>query len=492
MTRTELQSLKSHFTKKELFNLYHDQLLDDILRALGISLFDKQDIILRDLVKMLIIRSGRRTSKSLSTAIKAYTILYFGHLFDYQIRCVLGGPRAEDTRHAWRYLNVFYKKAPLYELGPEMIYNNFLSNSTQKKVWRFDEGSFVTTASCDAPEMNDVRGEGLDFVGIDEFGNVPYKEALLDAVMYSIKDEGPLNLAWLVGTHDVVGTGEKFNRLFDLGQEGHPDISSYKLIGSDNPYTSRKDANIARDIVTESGYLREELGEPVPAHGKLFEAFDIREHKEEILFNPAEPYDMGIDFGLNKPYACAFQIYEIGPNSEDIQIDVFWEFSPKQYTIDNFIITLKAFKNTTARGVFPQVLGCDRAGDHRNTNLTYTDFEKLKKVFPTAQHTSVVHLVSKANQVYLYKFLTMGKRIRVSSKCPRLLRFFAMATPDKNRLGAINSAGWAKVKGIDDPGDGFIYGLINDAKTAQLIKYEEEKEPLDVQSAMRIASQLQG
>ncbi len=127
MTRIELQSLKGNYTKKELFSLYHDQLLDDILRAISVKTFDKQDIILRDLVKLMILRSARRTSKSFSIAIKAFTILYFGHLFDYVTRIVLGGPRAEDTRHAWRYLNYFYKKAPLSELGPQMIYNNFLS-----------------------------------------------------------------------------------------------------------------------------------------------------------------------------------------------------------------------------------------------------------------------------------------------------------------------------------------------------------------------------
>ena len=79
-------------------------------------------------------------------------------------------------------------------------------------------------------------------------------------------------------------------------------------------------------------------------------------------------------------------------------------------------------------------------------------------------------------------------RLEVDEDCHALQSAIAMAQPDKNQMGAINSPGWKKQKGHDDPLDGLIYGLINFAPTAEMINPIIESEPLTQEGAVELMS----
>lgn len=493
MTSRKRDQLKLQYTKRELWRMYGNQCLADVCRSLDITPFPKQKQILEAKKKVVIVRAARRTSKSFSSALKCYTVMYFCKLFDYDFRCCAAGPASEDTRHFWNYLHSFWKTAPLSDIfGIEKTYDNYGSKSNAKTLWDFSDDSYVRTASCDAPECKGIRGDSWDFVYIDEFGLIPYQDQSLEAAAYATKDINRIGLFWLVGTHDVTGMGEEFARIFELGQTDHDEIESFTLQGSDNPYTDKKDAATIKDIVTEAGFLREEMGEAVPAGGKLFPDFDIRDHDKTIKFVPDLDFCLGIDFGFNKPYACLYQPWYESEDPRSIHINVVWEFNPKQYRIDRFTDEVFLSVEKIAGRVVPAVVGTDPAGDNEKAALSYTDFAIFQKKFSMATYTHNRELKSKGNQVYLYKWLTMNNKIHVSDKCPRLARFFAMASPDTNMVGAVNSAGWKKKKGIDDPGDGLAYGLINYAPVVNLMIEKKKTEYLSAQDASKMAHQLAG
>jgi len=499
MDRSDITKLKEQYTKREIWRIYGNQCLADVERMLDINQpchepFPKQQEILKAKKKVIALRAARRTAKSFSSALKCYSVMYFCKLFDYDFRCCAGGPAADDTRHFWNYMSAFWDAAPLSDIfAIERTYNNFHSHSQPKTLWEFSDGSYVRTGSCDDPRCKDIRGDAWDFVVIDEFGLIAYQDATLEAAAYATKDINRIGLLWLVGTHDVTGMGEEFNRLFELGQTGHPEIESFTLQGSDNPHTDKADAATIKDIVTEAGFLREEMGEAVPAGGKLFPDFDIRQHDQTIQFVPDLPFCLGIDFGFNKPYACLYQPwYEDPDDPRSIHINVVWEFNPKQYRIDRFTDAVYLGVEKMAGGVVPTVVGTDPAGDNEHAGWSYTDFAIFQKKFPMAQYTHNRELKSKGNQVYLYKWLTMNNKIHISDKCPRLARFFAMASPDTNMVGAVSSAGWKKKKGIDDPGDGLAYGLINYAPVVNLMIEKRKAEYLSANDATQMAQQLAG
>lgn len=495
MTGSECARLKEQYTKRQLWRMYGNQCLADVMRAINIEPFPKQKQILESKKKVIVVRAARRTSKSFSSALKCYTVLYFCMLFGFDCRGIAAGPAADDTRHFWNYMTAFWAAAPLSDIfDVQRTYDNYLSHSQPKTLWEFSDGSYVRTGSCDDPRCKDIRGDGWDFADIDEFGLIPYQDASLEAAAYATKDINRIGLLWLVGTHDVTGMGEEFNRLFELGQSGHDNIESFTIRGDENPYTDKKDAETIKDIVTEAGFLREEMGEAVPAGGKLFPDFDIREHCQTIKYVKSLPVCGGVDFGFNKPYACLYQPWYDGDptNPRNIHINVIWEFSPKQYRIDRFSEETYLGIEKVTGGVEPVVMGTDPAGDNEKAALTHTDFATFQKWFPMATYTHNRELRAKANQVYLFKWLTGNKRIHISDQCPKLARFFAMASPDTNRVGAVRSSGWMKKGGIDDPGDGLAYGLINYAPIVELVISKRKAEYLTPDKAMELAAQMAG
>lgn len=493
MTSRERDKLKARYSKRELWRLYGNQCLIDVCNSLEMILFPKQKQILETKKKVIIVRAARRTSKSISSALKCKTVMYFCLLFGYDFRCIAAAPAADDTRHFWNYMTAFEKIAPMSDIFQvEKTFDNYLSHSQPKTLWEFSDGSYIRTGSCDDPRCKDVRGDAWDFVDVDEFGLIPYQDATLEATAYATKDIDRIGLLWLVGTHDVTGMGEEFNRLYELGQTDHKEIESFTIQGSENPYTDKDDAATIKDIVTEAGFLREEMGEAVPAGGKLFPDFDIRGHDKTIKFVPDLPFGLGIDFGFNKPYACLYQPWFENDDPRSIHINVVWEFSPKHYRIDRFTDATYLGVEKVAASQAPAVVGTDPAGDNEKAALSYTDFAIFQKKFPMAQYTHNRELKSKGNQVYLYKWLTMNNKIHISDKCPKLARFFAMASPDVNRVGAVRSAGWMKKGGIDDPGDGLAYGLINYAPVVNLMIEKKKAEYLTARDAGKMAAQLAG
>jgi hypothetical protein len=499
MTIEQLTKFKQSHTKQQVFRLSWRQCLADVVhlfitRGLIKPLFPKQKKILEGVLNsdggfklITVIRAGRRTSKSISTAIKIYALLYFGFLFDYNMQIVVGAPDTEDTRHVWRYLNLFWRVCPLDELFEcRLVYNNYLSKSSNKKKWSFDNDSEIITGAGNEPEMDDFRGEGVDFITFDEFGSCKYKEYLLQAVQYSLKDANRLNMADYIGSPDVVGNGAEFNALFKAGQqEGSKNVVSYHLKGADNPYTDKRGAETAKEIVSENAYRKEELGEAVPQFGQLFPEYKAKTQTKKVIYNKEKiDYNIGLDFGMRKPYVCFYQYI-------NDTVKVFYEISPKDVYINQLVTDMLAVVHSVCDGVMPALLGCDPAGDKENDVINKRSFDILKESFPMAQYTRKPRLVSKSNQVLLYKALMIKNRLEIDEECEMLLNSIAMATPDTNNLGAINSPGWKKVKGIDDPLDGLAYGMINFAPLADMLSPYEEPETMTTEQTIELV-QLMG
>ena len=441
-----------------------------------------------------ITRAARRTAKTSSVGVKLYTILYFGALFNYDMQMIIGGPDAEDTKHLWRYINILLKEVPLSDIdaGYQIEYNNYMSQSTHKKTVLFKNGTHLWTGAANDPNMDDFCGEGVDYIPIDEFGSIKYKEQLLSVASFSLKDQNRLNMLDIFGTPDRKGQGKEYDKLFKLGQEGSQNVISYHLKGSDNPYTDEKGAETAREIVTENAYRKEELGEAVPEHGQLFNNFNSKTQIEQLKFDVNYPLMGGMDFGFNKPYFCFWQYiqdlkhellkYRLGT------VRVLKELVPKQIRVPQFIPKIQAAMLGEFQNVGFSFIGCDPAGDHENDVINYKAFGLFQEAFPTAMYTHRPSLKSKANQVILLDALMIQNRLEIDESCEELSRAVIMATPDMNQMGAINSPGWKKVKGLDDPLDGLAMGLINFAQTAEMINPIPKSEPLTQEGAIELMS----
>jgi len=471
-------SLRQKHSRKTLWRHFSNDIYKMCALDLGIELFDKQEEIIFAQHKTKVVRAARRTAKSFNSAFIAYGLLKFSSIFGYPLHIKFAGPRAEDTRHIWEHLHNFLDQHPI--VGLDVTYDNWGNKSTHKKELTFSNGTWIKSASCDSPEMNDIRGDAHDFLVVDEYGQIKYKNAFLEAATYSLKDKQPLNMLMIVGTFDVIGMGADFDRLFNLGQEGRDTIMSWTLKGSDNPHSDIESAQLAKDIVTEEGFLREEMGEGVPQHGRMFGDFNLKKQIIDLSYDPEEEILVGIDFGYRKPIVLFGQYI-------DEKIYVLHEISPKDISIEPLISEIQAVLIGKFNNATPLMIGCDPAGDKVNDVVSYNSFELLKKSFYMATYTRNPQLVSKANQVILLKALTIQDRIFVDKSCEKLIRSFAMATPDVSRAGIVNSPGWKKEGGADDPLDALAYMLVNYGYTSKLIIPEPENNTAPSERAIQIA-----
>lgn len=438
------------------------------------GLFDIQQKIILHLARTKIIRASRRVSKTFMVAFYAYLILYFGGAFDYDSHIIFGSPRSEDTDQMWIYFWMFWDAFPLDKAFQR--YENFKTNrhapSNYKKHLTFSENCWIKSGNCQNPEMDDFRKKAFDLAALEEFGNVNYKEDLLNAIIPSLNDDNRLNMLWIIGTVDIsVDLGETFNHLFDLGQkEDIESIQSWKILPEDIP-SWVYDTEAIEDnklLMTEDGYLRENRAEPIPRRGRMFKDFNSLTCFRSCPYDSNYPYGIGIDPGRNKP-AVVFAQYI------DAQVRVFKEINLKNILIDQLLDEIKLIIETEIYTA-PLLVGVDKAGNHSNDKVSYTTFEKIKKAFSMARYTNETKLISKLNQVFALKKLVKMNNLIVDTSCVKFLSSLVNATPDINlNTGAINSAGWKKVKGIDDPLDALMYWVINYGPTSELIAGEQNK-----------------
>ena len=427
----------------------YNKLIQFAVQRLSYEIIDKQKNILESTKQIKVIRAARRTGKSFNVALITYALLCYSQSTGRAIKILFAVPRSEYTRHMWKHLHDMLDKAPIQ--GLLVKFDNYTSQSTNKKKMVFDNGTKISNATCDDPDMEDIRGDAYDFLAVDEYGSIDHKVEFMAAASQALKDKNRLNLLMIIGTPDL-GMGSEFDELFEIGQEDNPSIQSWRLDESDCPFLDRQSADVMNSLLDADGRMREVWAEPVPKGGKLFPEFDYKTQVVPQTYNPELPYFIGVDFGRNKPIVEFIQ-----PDGQDFRI--FHEISCKDILVDNLVNEIKLAVAVKCQGNQPTIIGSDKAGKAKSDLVSWTAFSVLKKTFPQATYTTHIQLVSKDNQTQLYRKLTMQNRIWVDPDCKELARAFVKATP--NTEGRKIKSGWKKREGIDDPLDAFMYGLIN-------------------------------
>ena len=155
-----------------------DKLIDFAAHRLGYTIKDKQREVLRSSKQIKVMRSARRTGKSFNVALITYALLCYSQAVNRALNIIFAGPRTEDTRHIWGHLHSMLDTTPIQ--GLEVEFDNYKSQSTNKKKLTFNNGTRITNATCDNAEMEDIRGGAYDFLAVDEYGSIDYKKDFMN------------------------------------------------------------------------------------------------------------------------------------------------------------------------------------------------------------------------------------------------------------------------------------------------------------------------
>jgi phage terminase large subunit-like protein len=158
----------------------------------------------------------------------------------------------------------------------------------------FASGGWVQVRSADNPDS--LRGEGLDFVVLDEAAYMK-EEAWTEALRPALADRQgralfistPAGLNW-------------FHTLWQRGQDGGSEWHSWKVPTSSNPYIPATEIEAARDGLPERTFAQEFLAEFISDAGAVF-----RRISEAAVGLPTEPVDkhsyvFGCDWGKSNDF----------------------------------------------------------------------------------------------------------------------------------------------------------------------------------------------
>lgn len=231
------------------------------------------------------IAAGRRGGKTHACALDARDHLLHVAGADYLVWWV--APTYTQAEIGFRkFLNVF----PDELLSEDNI-------SRQQRIVELPRGR-IEFKSADRPD--NLRGEGVDFLVIDEaaqIGQYAWENALRPTLTDS-EDSRMVAISTPKGRN-------WFHRIFAWGQSpDRPQYESWQFPTTDNPFISKADVEEARDTLPDRVFRQEYLAEFIDDTGGVFnrirernvEDYDWREYRGH------PPYSIGVDFARHEDW----------------------------------------------------------------------------------------------------------------------------------------------------------------------------------------------
>ena len=288
----------------------------------------------------------------------------------------------QAKRIAWKPLKEFTR--PFWASRP---------NETDLRIELLNGG---TIALRGADNYDSLRGEGLDFVVLDEFASMA-PEAWTQVLRPALSDR--------LGGALFIGTPQGFNHFYDLFQAGHEreGWAVYQFTTEQGGIVSPAELETARHELDERTYRQEyqatfeNLGV-----GRAYYAFDRAHNVRRLKYNPKFPLFWSLDFNVNPlcsvlgqkisdtvhildelilPYSNSLAACE-----EFLARTDQWVKAPELPALDaDASEPAQRLWDETARQMQPApmivyVYG-DATGDRDQTSASHTDWQILKNFF---------------------------------------------------------------------------------------------------------------
>jgi phage terminase large subunit-like protein len=152
----------------------------------------------------------------------------------------------------------------------------------------------IGVRSADNPDS--LRGEGLDFVAMDECAftreeawTASLRPALADRQGSAVFISTPLGRNW-------------FWRMYQAAIGGEPGWAAWQLPTSDNPYIVPTEIEAARKLLPERIFQQEFMAQFLEDSGALFRRVTEAATATEIGMQPGHEYVMGVDWGKHDDF----------------------------------------------------------------------------------------------------------------------------------------------------------------------------------------------
>lgn len=277
-----------------------------------LDLHPAQQEIFESKARFKVVAAGRRFGKTMLAGIMCLVVAM--SVPDAVVMWV--SPSHRQSKKAMRWMLRWLRQIPR-ELWD--------ANRTDQEIFILGNGSIIQFVS--AERFDNLRGDGLTFVVLDEAAKIP-QEAWNDVLRPTLADTG--------GSAMFIGTFKGENWFYDLWRRAmdpasSPEWEGWKLPTSENPYIPESEIEQMRRDMTHEEFEQEIMCSPITYQGAVFPgerlnaAWDAGQHFEiqmvqigdegrPVLLQP----EAGLDWGWN---VTAFEVCAELPNGQIVWLD---------------------------------------------------------------------------------------------------------------------------------------------------------------------------
>lgn len=313
--------------------------------------------------------------------------------------------------------------APTYKMAKQIMWNELKTWVPREWVTKirenelsmeFRNGSRIDLKGADKPDS--LRGVSLDFLVLDEFQDISpdtWKTVLRPT------------LADRKGHALFIGTPKSYNLLYEvyrLGQNKAKQMSkqwmSWQFPTITSPFIPKAEIETARKDMDEKSFRQEFLASFESMSGRVYYAFDRKEHIANVEFNPKLPIWVGMDFNIDPMSTVIFQpqpngqiwavdeIVQVASNTDDICT----ELEKRYYKYQNQVT------------IYPDPAGSARQHARGESDLDIIREHGFKRIKVKRAHSAVADRINAVNRVL--KTASGEVRLFINPKCKHLIESF--------------------------------------------------------------------
>jgi hypothetical protein len=319
--------------------------------------------------------------------------------------------------------------APTYQMARQILWDDLKRcipkkliihngiNETRMTI-RLINGSRIELKGADNPDT--LRGVGINFLVLDEFQDMK-RETWEEVLRPTLASTG--------GQVIFIGTPKQFNHLYDmyvLGQRGDTYVDdkgrvvinqwkSWQFPTIMSPFIPRAEIDHARREMDPKTFRQEFEASFESMSGRVYYAFDRKDHVQRCEFNPRLPIVIGQDFNIDPMSSVVMQVQD---NGEVWVVDeIILYGSNTQETSDE--VARRYHRQMNSVTFYPDPAGNNRSHGRGESDLDILRDAGFKRIIFKRKHPPVADRVNSVNR--LLRNADGQIRMRFDPKCKKTI-----------------------------------------------------------------------
>jgi hypothetical protein len=346
----------------------------------------------------------------------------------HRFRVVVAGRRWGKTQLAktsiCKYARVgnrlVWYVAPSYRMAKQIMWPEVLAAIPAKWIAKINETRLEITLinntrielkGADNPDS--LRGVGIHFLVMDEVQDID-PEAWKKVLRPTLASTG--------GHALFIGTPKSYNFLYELYSIGQKEENialgrwkSWQFPTMTSPFIPAEEIEAAQNDMDEKSFNQEFNASFETMSGRVYHAFDRKEHVGKYPFNPALPIWIGQDFNIDPMSSVVMQ------PQDDGSVWVVDEINLPSSNTDEVCNELERryWRHLANIVIFPDPAGNQRQHARGETDLDIFRERGFKRLLYRRKHPPIADRVNSVNR--MFKAASGISRLYVDEKCVKTI-----------------------------------------------------------------------